>query len=181
MWCCLVLPSRIPPLRIWIGQEPEKLLVNTQICEQFCLVTLPKLKVSLNYGERWRRPNRLQKKTVLFWRALPLWCRWRESLGRGVGWATKARQGSWHSWELPESLERGDQSLEGRIHPSAIPGATRQVNCFYCYQMSLHPRQDFQRVLRWMGTSGYPLFSKVCYDRHLSCSSFVIQEKFLRA
>lgn len=130
MWCCLVLPSRIPPLRIRIGQEPEKLLVNTQICEQFCLVTLPKLKVSLNYGERWRRPNRLQKKTVLFWRALPLWCRWRESLGRGVGWATKARQGSWHSWELPESLERGDQSLEGRIHPSAIPGATAKWTVF---------------------------------------------------
>lgn len=145
-------------------------------------LTLPKLSISLNCGERWRRPTGLQK-TVLFQRALPLWCRWRESL-EGV-WVGAPRPN-----RVPDILGnflkalRGEtQSLEGRSYTSAITitGATCQVNCFYCYQMSLHPRQDFQRVLRWMGTSGYPLFYKGCYDRHLSCSSFIIQEKFLRA
>lgn len=47
--------------------------------------------------------------------------------------------------------------------------------------MSLHPRQDFQRFLRWMGISGCPLLSEVCYDRNLISSFFRIQEKILQS
>lgn len=44
----------------------------------------------------------------------------------------------------PRSYPWRDRLPVGFGHPrAACP-----VNCFYCYQMSLHPRQDFQRFLR---------------------------------